>query len=96
MARNRCGTIREIPHRDGWWCVFRKGIGRKPDGSRKYQFFTRFAGRTRKAGEKLSAEEISEALHLLAANRKQASGGAKRGRKPKGEPLPTNLGDLFT
>jgi len=48
------------------------------------------------AGEKLSNEEISEALHLLAANRKQAVGGAKRGRKPKGEPLPTNLGDLFS
>ena len=48
------------------------------------------------AGEKLSKEEISEALRLLAANRKQATGGAKRGRKPKGEPLPTNLGDLFS
>ncbi len=22
MARNRCGTVRQVPHRDGWWCVF--------------------------------------------------------------------------
>ncbi len=55
MARNRCGTVRQIPHRDNWWRVFRKGIGRKPDGSRKYRFFTRFGGRTKKAGEKLCA-----------------------------------------
>ena len=47
MARNRCGTIRQIPHREGWWCVFRKGIGRKPNGARKYQFFTRFGNRFR-------------------------------------------------
>ncbi len=53
MARNRCGTIRQIPHREGWWCVFRKGIGRKPDGSRKYRFITRFGGRTKLAGERL-------------------------------------------
>ncbi len=55
MARNRCGTVRQVPHRDGWWCVFRKGIGRKPNGARTYRFFTRFAGRTKKAGEKLCA-----------------------------------------
>ncbi len=55
MARNRCGTIRRIPNRDGWWCVFRKRTGRKPNGAIKYRFITRFAGRTRKAGEQISA-----------------------------------------
>ncbi|MEE8106663.1 MAG: tyrosine-type recombinase/integrase [Planctomycetota bacterium] len=53
MARSRFGTVREIPHRENWWCVFRKGIGRKPDGSRKYRFITRFGGRTKLAGERL-------------------------------------------
>ena len=47
-------------------------------------------------GEILTKEEIAEALQLLAANRKTSTSGAKRGRKPKGEPLPTNLGDLFS
>lgn len=47
-------------------------------------------------GEILTKGEIAEALQLLAANRKVATSGAKRGRKPKGEPLPTNLADLFS
>ena len=44
-------------------------------------------------GEKLSNEEISEALSLLTKNRKKAT--APRATKSAGEPLPTNLSDLF-
>lgn len=46
------------------------------------------------AGEELTKEEISEALRLLAENRRTAT-QAKASRKPKGEPLPDNLADLF-
>ncbi len=55
MARNRCGTVRQVPRRKGFWCVFRKPIGHKPDGSIKYRFLTRRGGRTKLAGEKLCA-----------------------------------------
>ena len=48
------------------------------------------------AGEKLTPEEVSEALKLLAANRTAATTRATAKKKPKGEPLPTNLGDLFS
>ena len=47
-------------------------------------------------GEKLSTEEVSEALRLLASNRTAATQRAAPTKKAKGEPLPTNLGDLFS
>lgn len=48
-------------------------------------------------GEELTKEEISEALKLLAANRRTATQvTAKKKAKAKGEPLPVDLGDLFT
>ncbi len=51
--RNRCGTVREIPDRKNWWCVFRERAGFKPDGSIKYRFITRKGGRSKKSGERL-------------------------------------------
>lgn len=48
------------------------------------------------AGEELSKEEISEALRLLSENRRAATQSRNARAKPKGEPLPDNLADLFS